>query len=194
MHQKLWPGTEVPTLLEPTAKKGASGSSAVFVSSTIPTSLLMSSLCAHIAQHRSSQKYRYAASVFLNNLLKTVVLSGQWKIILTVDGEETPFPITQSGTFPSTVLAAAVADDAAVFRKLKKAWNHDAQDRCPLFEDVYHRFQGRQWILNVIFPTFDHGRTQRNLGWLEDGVTSLMWVLGWYFAWTWASAATTSWS
>ena len=130
MHKQLWQGADVPTVLAATALKKSEGTSedqGFFVESTLPTSLLLSAICAQISQGRSAAQFRYGASKVLFELLRKLVRSSYLKVQFESEGNSFSVPIPTNGLFPSAILLSMVGAD--VVQKTRELWNAAVQDK-----------------------------------------------------------------
>ena len=130
VHQQLWPETEIPELLNPTAASTKSSDvdmeSRYFVESTLPTSMMISALCSQVIQGRSAKRFRNAASVLLHGVLKKLVRSGKMKLSLSSDGIAFDVPVSSTGAFPSSPLIVSLGRPDQ--RRVRQHWNEDEQD------------------------------------------------------------------
>ena len=108
MHELLWPGSPLPNILTPSAVNQQMGPSdesdpKYFTENTLPTSFMMSAICAQIIQGRSARMFRQAASSLLYDLLKKLVQTSKMTVRLSSHGNEFNIPVPTSGTFPTAV-------------------------------------------------------------------------------------------
>ena len=128
-HRLLWPGCSVPDLLQP-VQQNKKQENAYFVELTVPTSLLISALCARIVNRKVNPVHRGPASSVLSELVRVCASTGNLVVKVHIDYFDSPvdFPIKKSQFVPARVF---IPGDEA--KAIEEHWLQRAQD---LFAEI----------------------------------------------------------